>query len=1087
MLLNKAPLHEVAAHAVGQHDEWRAANPDAMAEAPPPYLIEAMADQAFARRDWASAWRLYVEALRSGSILVDQRKCTLHAGRAALSLNEIEPALSVLGEFVESFPGDVDGLFYLGRAFQRAKRYHDALNCLSMARELLPGNAGLNVATGQIAHALAYQGFGHATGARAGSYVAVAEAAYARALSIEPANLDAIAGQIMLRLDGGQVEESVSAFAALADRRSEFDDERLNRAAINLALALGRGGHTTEILKLDLLSDSPAGERILARARALTAEPRQAADRRSHPSAIPFDAAANTWVAGPCRDAGLFAPRVSGSFGTPWDAISAEADFVVPLRASHWAAVRQLIARLESLPKDFAGVLTRDADGAPVNAVIRKRAWDELVIAAPSRPDWEGAARLALDRLRFFVQSVETSPSAELAAPKPVVEAPNRIIVLSRHGPKRLGGGEQFLWDAARLYAAEPDTQVLFAGLTEDREDALDAWPAGSLAEGFLFEDAAALRSFCRAHRVTAIHTISGLGELVLDAISGLDIRFIYGVHFWREFVSGKVLSQPVFPDVGRRSEPEAAPVFRQILARADFAYVNSDYCRDLAERLYGWRPPVLYSAPREAEARPAAEFSLRDYVLLANTRADKGWPLILDVAEALPHRQFLAVAGQTDADAARADVQHRRLFNVTVIERADLMDAIYRNASLVAVPSYAFVETFSRVAVEAGRFGKPVLLADAGNLGTLGAGTGLSLPEDCAAWIEAIERVFTDPVFAKDLTSKSVAMSRRYSHQALLEDLARLPALKNRKRILVCVGAGIGNVCHVTPMIRRLSEHFGVRVDVLVAADAPGTGALIAGAPFVASVFDTYASVAERLYDEVFVTHSFGSLVPAFNTAKMHASREGENFEPGGRMHEAEFNLDFLKRAAGISYSREDATDYFLGRWRWSPVSAPDRPARIALHAGSKDGIWASKRWPHFEELARTLKSAGMEVVSLGVEGEFVPGTADLTGLTIERMTDELSRSDALVTNDSGVMNIANAMGLPVVALFGPTNPVTRGPIHSRAVVLAAETDCAPCEAKPDFMERFQQGACRCIALISPLKVRRALAQLGLPIPENP
>jgi ADP-heptose:LPS heptosyltransferase len=156
-------------------------------------------------------------------------------------------------------------------------------------------------------------------------------------------------------------------------------------------------------------------------------------------------------------------------------------------------------------------------------------------------------------------------------------------------------------------------------------------------------------------------------------------------------------------------------------------------------------------------------------------------------------------------------------------------------------------------------------------------------------------------------------------------------------------------------------------------------------------------------------------------------------------------------------------------------------------LHAGSKDGIWASKRWPHFEELARSLKGAGMEVVSLGVAGEFVPGTADLTGLTIERMTDELSRSDALVTNDSGVMNIANAMGLPVVALFGPTNPATRGPIHSQSVLLAAETDCAPCEAKPDFLERFQQGACRCIALISPIRVRRALAQLGLLIPENP
>lgn len=1090
MLLNKAPLHEVSARTVGHHDAWRVANPAATDM--PPYVLEAMADQALANRDWQTAWGLYVEALRSGSILVDQRKCTLNSGRCALHLNEVSPALAMLSEFVETFPGDPDGLFYLGRAFQRARRFHDALNCLATAQQLDPVNPAIHSAVGQIAHALAFQGFGHTDGARSGSYLAVAEIAFTRALDIEPANLEALSGRLMLRLDCGKVEEAVASFESLLTRRETFDEERLSRVAINLALALARGGHLNQVARLDYLAEFAAGERILVRALALLGEDRAAQPPTAAGAiAIHFDPAANAWVAGPCREKGWFGPRVRGNFGNPWEALSVAADWVVPLRTTHWGAVRKLTARLAELPAGFAGIATCAADGEATNLVLRKRAWDELVSAQPSRPDWPEATRLALDRLRLFSNPTELgateAPDAALGAPS---GGPNRVLVLSRHGPKRLGGGEQFLADAAKQYAARPATEVLFAGVTDDPAEAIEAWPGERpLAEGFLSEDAAALRAFCLANRVTAIHTISGLGELVLDACAGLNVRFVYGVHFWREFVAGRVLSQPFYPHFGRDGSVEPAPIFGEILARADFAYVNSDYCRDLAERLYNWRPPVLYSAPAGpdvGQAPPSRTFWQKDYVLLANCRADKGWSLLLDIAAALPGRQFVAVAGQTDAEAARADVQHRNLFNLTVVERTGEMDTLYRHARLVVVPSFAFVETFSRVAIEAGRHGKPILMADAGNLSRLGAGTGLLLPEYPGAWIGAIERLYDDAEFHTRLTAQSVALSERFSHRELLDDLARLPVTVDRERILVCVGSGIGNVCHTTPTIRRLATHYGVRVDVLVAGDFPGTGALLAGAPFVASVFETYTHVAHRAYDQVFVTHSFGTVVPAFNCPTVHVSRDADLFDPAGELHEAEFNLAFLKSVTGIGYVPEDVGAYFLGNWRWSPVVEPSRASRVAVHAGSKDGIWVAKRWPHFPALARTLARLGVDVVSLGVAGEYVPGTIDKTGLTIERMTDELTLCDVLVTNDSGVMNIANAIGMPVIALFAPTNPATRAPLNSRSIVLAAETDCAPCESKPGFAERFQQGACRCIALISPARVRNALAGLGLPIPET-
>lgn len=56
------------------------------------------------------------------------------------------------------------------------------------------------------------------------------------------------------------------------------------------------------------------------------------------------------------------------------------------------------------------------------------------------------------------------------------------------------------------------------------------------------------------------------------------------------------------------------------------------------------------------------------------------------------------------------------------------------------------------------------------------------------------------------------------------------------------------------------------------------------------------------------------------------------------------------------------------------------------------------------------------------------------------------LSRCDALVTVDTGPLHMAQAVGTPVVAIFGPTDPVIWGPRGERDIILQAESECAPC-----------------------------------------
>jgi len=69
-----------------------------------------------------------------------------------------------------------------------------------------------------------------------------------------------------------------------------------------------------------------------------------------------------------------------------------------------------------------------------------------------------------------------------------------------------------------------------------------------------------------------------------------------------------------------------------------------------------------------------------------------------------------------------------------------------------------------------------------------------------------------------------------------------------------------------------------------------------------------------------------------------------------------------------------------------------------------------------------------------------------DLAGRTdLPAFAEGLQGCRALVTNDTGGMHLANALGVPVVALFGPTNPVRTGPVFEAPRVILQAPGSAP------------------------------------------
>jgi heptosyltransferase-2 len=168
------------------------------------------------------------------------------------------------------------------------------------------------------------------------------------------------------------------------------------------------------------------------------------------------------------------------------------------------------------------------------------------------------------------------------------------------------------------------------------------------------------------------------------------------------------------------------------------------------------------------------------------------------------------------------------------------------------------------------------------------------------------------------------------------------------------------------------------------------------------------------------------------------------------------------------------------------------DRPL-VGLAPGAAYG--SAKRWPpqHFAELVVGLQgNAGPACVLLGTTGdratareiessvarlrgpqrrEGASPPADLTGRTdLQTLAGVIARCRAFVSNDSGAMHLAGALGVPVAAIFGPTDEHATAPLGPHDLVVEPVW-CRPCLLRECPIDH------RCMTRISPARVGDAVA----------
>lgn len=159
------------------------------------------------------------------------------------------------------------------------------------------------------------------------------------------------------------------------------------------------------------------------------------------------------------------------------------------------------------------------------------------------------------------------------------------------------------------------------------------------------------------------------------------------------------------------------------------------------------------------------------------------------------------------------------------------------------------------------------------------------------------------------------------------------------------------------------------------------------------------------------------------------------------------------------------------------------DRPVAVCM-PGAEHG--SAKRWPHFAALVRRLSGDGFTVWLMGGPADAGLGEAivresggaavNLCGkTTLVEAADLLGAARVAISNDSGLLHVAAAVGTAVVGLYGSSSPVYTPPLTARREILTLSLECSPC-----FAQECPRGHFRCLRDLTPASVFDAAMRLA-------
>ena len=184
----------------------------------------------------------------------------------------------------------------------------------------------------------------------------------------------------------------------------------------------------------------------------------------------------------------------------------------------------------------------------------------------------------------------------------------------------------------------------------------------------------------------------------------------------------------------------------------------------------------------------------------------------------------------------------------------------------------------------------------------------------------------------------------------------------------------------------------------------------------------------------------------------------------------------------------KESDQDWGRDFWRRRGLALEERSRAIILHpgSGSKRKVWPLDRFIGLSQILGDRLGSRILIILGPAEGSDVERVFEgmdphafiqVKGLSLLQLASVMEGCRLFIGNDSGVSHMASALGIPTMALFGPTDPRVWSPRGEKVWVVRRETPCSPCPR-----ERFFQCVdSECLKGIEIEEVLKGLERLGV------
>ncbi len=410
-----------------------------------------------------------------------------------------------------------------------------------------------------------------------------------------------------------------------------------------------------------------------------------------------------------------------------------------------------------------------------------------------------------------------------------------------------------------------------------------------------------------------------------------------------------------------------------------------------------------------------------------------------------------------------------------------------------VLVLSTVTPEAFGRVIVEAQAVGVPVVATRVGGVVDIieDQKTGLLVPpSDPLTLSAAILRILKEPAFADSLVK---AARQRVEEEFSLEkmvsrSMAVYEEAMANKRILVIKMSSIGDVILATPSLRAIRSQYpnawiavltGTEsvpilqrcpyVDEIIVYDSKRrhhgwVGILQLGSELRRQRFDILIDLQNNKISHLAGFLSFAPLRYGYRNGKWdfllsHGCRDWKK-----KISAVQHQFQLL-RFAGITPPKEELLELWPSKedeqkvQKWFENGWISENQKLVAVSPFTSQRWIAKRWgmDRFAELIDRLGKGGIRAVLIGALGdeplarELIQKTQsnplNLVGkTTIVELAVLLKGCRVLVGHDSAPLHVAAAVGTPLIALFGPTDPQRHLPPYKKGTVFYRNLICQPC-----------------------------------------